>query len=371
MTPKRRRLTVAAIVGSATCVIVGAVALRPTNSASRRVIIGHDAPTSTTYPPAAWNAPPTTLVEHTSPENGLGGRMLLVDTATGRTIRDVTAIDDAYLVLEMSVSRDSVFWEEFNRESFRVEQASIRDGAVHELGTYRRARAGGTPVPPWPLLAGVSPDGTRLWTHGDTIRNLADATETRIPPPPTGPKRAGSATSWLSDGHRLLAVDQLSQHYSETHYYVCAATDGLTWDADTKCPDEVTATTTTTTPQDREHGFAFDLRDPGRGWQNAAEPQLDGGWSGLQILGPGRLPSTVVAVAQPDEVGSTSRPHVLTVDVVSGAIVDDVEIPGDFVYSVDPSGTNVLFRAGERLERLSIADPRPVVIGPDPAGAAW
>ncbi len=61
----------------------------------------------------------------------------------------------------------------------------------------------------------------------------------------------------------------------------------------------------------------------------------------------------------------------MTVDVNSGVIVDEVTIPGDSVLAVDASGTNILFADSGRLERLSLADTRPVIVREGVAEAAW
>ena len=62
----------------------------------------------------------------------------------------------------------------------------------------------------------------------------------------------------------------------------------------------------------------------------------------------------------------------MTVDVISGAIVDQLTLPADAnVLAVDASGTNILFTTNRLLERVSLADTKPVILRRQVAEAAW
>lgn len=360
----RRRLATLAAIGTSTCVAVGVVALRPSNArVENRIIVGHDAPTSTTFVRPTSVAPPKEFVVQSVVDSpmatSLGSRIDVLETATGRSTLSFEA--DGFTTGRVALDHQLglVLWTRLDAAGSTTElmQAPITGGDPRMIASYHGS-ANGPAGPEWPLFEGVSPDGTQLWMHGDTIRNLANLSEVTTELPPSPSQELGTGVSWLADSHRLFVVEFTDPPGPCDQKDIVRVGDTHPGCALVKS-------------RRRKRAFVFDLRDAKAGWREMPQAAVPTGWSELQLLGPGRLPSTVVAVAQPKAISATSRPHVLTVDVLTGAIVDDTAIPGDSVLAVDGSGTNILFRTAEHLERLSLADTRPVVVGPVVQDAAW
>jgi hypothetical protein len=352
----RRRLAIIAITCSVAVAGIATSELLSSDTSKHLIVTGHTTgspPTTTaTLPAPPLVAPPKLLIAHEEQGGSAPGRIVVIDTATGRTIRVLGADYDPYLQNGFAIARETALalWTRLNqapRAPIESVEVPIIGGPEHVL-----APTGG----PGPFLS-VNSDGTQLWS-GTTIVDLTTGHRTIIPRPPSSQSPLWHDASWLPDGHRLFLV--------EGHV------DNSSCESGPQGPVPPSCLTTTTIGTHGTRGLVYDLNDPRAGWRVTASPDRAEGWWDLQILGPGRLPATIVASGRRGPSSTNSAPAIMTINVDTGAITDAIALPADAnVLAVDQSGTNILFTTSRQLERLSIADPTPIIIGKRVAEAAW
>jgi hypothetical protein len=363
----RRRLTVIAITCTVAVTVFATAELRSSDTTKHLIVTGHatgPAPTTAARVPAPdLVAPPNLLIAHEALGANEPGRIVVIDTATGRTIRVLGADYDPYLANGFAIARKAqlALWTRLNEPAQMLELVEVPlVGGAKRVLTSSVPLNGKQPTPrPGPALTALDPAGDKLWMNGNTIVDLLTGDQKRVHEPPIPAGWSWVTASWLPDGHKLFMV--------ETRDLPAYCDRGGPLSPRTTPPACITTPASRTSSS---RGFIYDLNDPQSGWHTTSPPKRPDGWWGLQILGPGRLASTIVGVGAPPS--TTSGPAIMTINVASGAIIDHVALPPDSnVLSVDASGTNVLFTAHRDLERLSIADTTPIVIGKQVAEAAW
>ena len=365
----RRRMRAIAAIGSVAALVLVVAMLQITGAKKRVVVIGPGPTTPTSAPAPHAVAPPARFIAHLlQGGSAQPGKVVIIDTATGKTIRAIGADYDPYLANGFAIARGAgvAFWTRLNEPAQTLElvEVPLAGGTPRVLTSSGSLVGPLVTVRPGPLLTAVDPAGSRLWMNGKTMVDLATGTQQPVAAPPVAAGWSWETASWLPGGHELFMVE--GRELPAT----CFRDGGPLGTPRTTLPPECI-----TTPASRSRdtrGLVYDLSNPRAGWHAAATPARPEGWSGLRALGPGRLPSTVVVVGSrlPSSTGSTS--DVMTVDVNTGAIVDQLTLAADAnVLTADASGTNFLFTTNRLLERVSFADPHPVVIRRQVGEAAW
>ncbi len=259
---KRRRLVVVAFCCS--LIVAGAVAvtLRLSRASNSAVVVspstGSRRATKPTVPAPALVAVPGQAIVH-----GLGGadrpgRVEVVDTKTGRTLRVLGADYDPYLQNGFAIARSSglALWTRLNQPAQTLElvEVPIAGGEEHVIGSTNPLGSGA--VSPGPLLTAVSPDGRQLWMNGDKIVDLGTGHQVNVPQPPFAVGARWGGATWLPDGHHLFVIEL--QAVSN-----CDRSSPL-GGVPPACE------TTTTAGACGSHGWTYDLDDPAAGWRGGS-----------------------------------------------------------------------------------------------------
>jgi len=368
----RRRVAAVVVAGSLLVVGLAGAAMHSTGTTKHLVVTGSTTqprPTATaSAPPHAVPAPKQFIAHLEQGGSARPGKVVIIDTATGSTIRSIGADYDPYLSNGFAIARAAgvALWTRLNEPAQTLElvETPLTGGAARVMTSSGFLDG---PLPEQrsaPLLTAVDAAGARLWMNGNAIVDLSTGKQQRVQAPPVETGWSWDTASWMPDGHELFMVE--GQDLPRTCYTDIGPALGPPRTTPAEC------ITTPATRSSRTRGLVYDLSDPNGGWRVTATPDRPEGWWGLRILGAGRLPSTVVAVGNfaPTTTGAAST--LMTVDVNTGAIVDQLKLPADAnVLSVDASGTNILFTTNRRLERVSLADPKLVILRRQVAEAAW
>jgi hypothetical protein len=169
--------------------------------------------------------------------------------------------------------------------------------------------------------------------------------------PPASGKGDVVSYAWQRGSQRLLAIDI-----------------GLTIDScsDSPVPPPSSCASPPTLPTTV---WSLDTSAAATTWRPIRPSRSLPTWRGIRLIGPGRLPGSVVA--EQDLPGSSQAIAVLTVSQ-SGTVIDRVPLaPNTSILSADQSGTNFLVTYPGGLGRMSLHDPTPIHIADAVRQASW
>jgi hypothetical protein len=337
-------LAAATVCASAAVLVAsGVVVLRDRGSDDGRAAT-HLAAARPEQPALVSLPPPDRLVVRRHPAAPGLPTVDLVATATGTTVRTLHAPAPEWAEAEvLRASTDAVYLVRLTRPGvvLDVQQISLEGGSERTVGPDEtNGRAGLSPTP----------DGRAILTggaHGGyALVDVASGASRRLPEFAAGDQRA-VGLSWLPDGRTLVAL-------TANPLTMCGRFPGT--QSSTRCPS------VTHLPK---RAWSLDTTAAEPEWMQLADAPS---WDDLTtVLGPGRLPGTVVATSAHR---GAAGDDVLTVDE-TGHAVDRVSLGGFSAVAVDRTGTNLVVQRQNELAWLSLADPAPHALGPAVVTATW
>jgi hypothetical protein len=279
--------------------------------------------------------PPAVAVVHLPTGTARPGQIQVIDVQSGAMLRVLGAEYDPYLQngFLLSTDRQRLYYLRLNEAAQRIELTTV-------------PLNGGTPQVV-PTSASANGD---LLASGSFVLDLRPAPQRKYMPPATGTNDSASY-AWGRGSQHLMAIDV-----------------GRTFGT---CPDGLLAPPTpcASPPSLPVRAWNIDASSATSTWQPVHLPPSLSSWKDVHLLGPGRLPGSVLATQNLPGHDQTAAALTLGMD---GSVIDRVSMPpGITVLSVDASGTNLLVTYPGGLGWLSLSKPIPIHIGDAVSEASW
>jgi hypothetical protein len=283
-------------------------------------------------------APPAVAVVHMPGGTARPGQILVIDVQSGAILKVLGAEYDPYLQNGFLVSTDLQ----------KLYYLRLNEPAAQKLELISVPLIGGSPQVV-PTGVGPAPNGDLL-ASGPFVLDLRHGTQRMYTPPASG-KNDSVSYAWPRGTQTLIAID--------VGYTFNSCLEGL-----------VPPPTPCASPAPLPVGaWSLDASSATSTWQPVRLPPDLPSWKDIHLLGPGRVPGSVLATQSLPDSGQVAVVLTLGQD---GTLIDRVPMPpGITVLSVDASGTNLLVTYSGGLGRLSMSNPIPVHIGEAVSEASW
>jgi hypothetical protein len=321
-------------------VVGGAIVwLKPSGDDGPRVVAGQ--PVTTTTERAVVTAAEPSQVVVIEPSTSAGpGAMVVLDSATGFTIRTLGADYGIYSSNGFQVTPDglTLYWNRLNEPAQKIELLrQPLDGGPSAVAVP----SGSQPR--------FSSDGQLMVFQGPGnpvgyVRRELNSGADRPLPTPGEAGEFGNVTFQQSQ-HTLVAVT------TKPTTFACPPGG--------KCPPPIPSP---------YHGWALEVDSPNATWKPFGTKAL---WNGATLLGPGPDPGSVLAYwAEPRTSG---LPNYRIAEVAAdGTAHHEIHISSGYrPVNIDKSGTNILVTSDTTLARVTLTDPTPVRIAGPARLATW